>query len=66
MSKEELKEMKMYIKLRSAFDHKELARLIGWDSGSFHRWLYGNRPMTKRMEYELESILIDYGYKGHN
>jgi DNA-binding transcriptional regulator YdaS (Cro superfamily) len=61
-----MEQMKTYIKLRTAFNHRELARLIDWSPSSFHQWLHGNRPIPKQKEYELESILIDYGYKGHN
>jgi phage antirepressor YoqD-like protein len=37
--------LKEYIKARSAFNLRELAKLIDWSPSSFHQWLNDKRPI---------------------
>lgn len=55
--------MKEYILERSAFNHRELARLVGWNHSSFHQWLKGDRPIPKKKEKLLAAVLQQYGYQ---
>lgn len=59
-------QMKEWIKLRSALNHRELAKLIDWSPSSLHQWLNGKRPIPKEKANLLKDVLSDYGFKGQN
>lgn len=57
--------IKEFILSRTAFNHRELCKLIDWSPSSFHQWLNDKRPIPEVKAKLLADVLSEYGFEGN-
>jgi len=55
--------LRSYIEKREALSRATLAKLIGWDPGSFHQWMRGERGIPDERAGDLRKLLENYCFR---